>query len=50
MGCNVGFYLFESIRVVYRIVGLVLAIPRKGGVGCLWCSSPCLVEVLFGSF
>jgi hypothetical protein len=23
MGCSVGFYLFESIRVVYRIVGPV---------------------------
>ncbi len=50
MGCSVEFYLFGSSRGVYRIVGLVWAIPRKRGVGYLWCSSPCLVVVLVGSF
>jgi hypothetical protein len=49
MGCSVGFYLFGSSRGVCRIVGLVWAIPRKGEVGYLWCSSPCLVVVPVGS-
>ncbi len=33
MGCSVGFYLFESIRGVCRIIGLVLAIPAEEGLG-----------------
>jgi hypothetical protein len=49
MGCSVGFYLSGSSRGVCRIVGLVWPIPRKGEVGYLWCSSPCLVVVPVGS-